>query len=165
MNSYSPEIREAALRRILPPNSEPISSVSRDMGISDKTLRIWKDKAAADDSLDLNSFDESTIFSSEEKFDIVVATASMNETQLGEFARSKGIFVEQINSWREICKKSNDNFGKEWRKFNSLLKEKDNQIKILQENINKKDKALAELTAEIILRKKCSAIWGEKKVE
>ena len=166
MKSYSSEIREAALRRLLPPKSESLADVSRDMGISTQTLLNWKKKAlSSSEDLSLHNADDSSQFSSEEKFDIVLATASLNEAELGEYARTNGLFVEQIRTWHLICRKANANFGAECKRFNNLLKEKDDQIKALQQDLNKKNKALAEMAAEIVLRKKCSAIWGEERVE
>ena len=111
---YSPELREAALRRILPPDPEPLAAVSRDLGVSIPTLISWKKKAAQEGGTGTSS-DETEKFSSIEKFDIVVASAAMNETELGEFARTKGVFVEEIKSWRSICENANDSYGKEAR--------------------------------------------------
>ena len=45
---YGPALREAILRRILPPNSEPMSKVPRDSGICLQTLFNWKNQAIAD---------------------------------------------------------------------------------------------------------------------
>ena len=45
MIQYSPEFREAALRRILPPNSEKISDVARDLGVPVQTLCGWKKRS------------------------------------------------------------------------------------------------------------------------
>lgn len=159
---YSQEVREAALRRLLPPKSEPLSAVSRDMGITTQTLINWKKKAAGGNTLDLDSTDDASQLSSDEKFDIVVATAQLNESELGEFARTKGLFVEQINTWRSICRKANSSFGDECRRFQNLLKEKDAQVSALERELEKRNKVIAELTAEIVLRKKSWAIWGEE---
>ena len=164
MSKYSPELREAALRRILPPNCESIASVSRAIGVSIQTLINWKKKAAQ--GADANfSNDEKEKFSSTEKFDIVVASAAMNESELGEFARSKGVFVEEIKSWRRICEMANDKHGKETKRVKRELKERDQKIHGLEATIQKKDKVIAELTAEIVLRKKAAAIWGGAEAE
>lgn len=165
MKQYSSQIREAALRRILPPNSEPITSVARDMGISAQTLINWRKSAASETPLELDSTKDSGQFSSEDKFDIVLATASMNETELGEYARNKGVFVEQIAMWRSVCQKANANFGDVCKRFSAQLKEKDEQIQQLKQDLNKKNTTIAEMAAEIVLRKKCLAIWGEEKAE
>lgn len=45
--NYSHELIEAILRRFLPPNNESITKVSREEGISEQTLRNWRDKARA----------------------------------------------------------------------------------------------------------------------
>lgn len=97
MNKYSPELREVALRRILSPNSEPLATVSRDLGVSVQTLINWKKKAGQVEDTETARY-EAEKFSSIEKFDIVVATAAMNETELGEFASSRGVFIDDIKS-------------------------------------------------------------------
>ena len=45
---YSEELKNALLRRMLPPNNESITKISREEGISEQTLRNWRDKARAD---------------------------------------------------------------------------------------------------------------------
>ena len=36
--NYSPELKDALLRRMLPPNNESITKISREEGISEQTL-------------------------------------------------------------------------------------------------------------------------------
>lgn len=43
--NYSPELKNALLRRMLPPNNESITKISREEGISEQTFRNWRDKA------------------------------------------------------------------------------------------------------------------------
>lgn len=43
--NYSPELKEALLRSMLPPNNESITTILREEGISEQTLRNWRDKA------------------------------------------------------------------------------------------------------------------------
>ena len=43
--NYSPELKDALLRRMLPPNNESITKISREEGIAEQTLRNWRDKA------------------------------------------------------------------------------------------------------------------------
>ena len=42
--NYSPELKDALLRRMLPPNNESITKISREEGISEQTLRKKKNK-------------------------------------------------------------------------------------------------------------------------
>ncbi len=47
---YSDELKDSLLRRMLPPNNESITKISREEGISEQTLRNRRDKARADGS-------------------------------------------------------------------------------------------------------------------
>ena len=101
--NYSPELKEALLRRMLPPNNESISKISKEEGISEQTLRNWRDKARADGIAAPGKDALPDEWSTQDKFLIVVETASMNETELAEYARKKGLYVEQIKAWRDAC--------------------------------------------------------------
>ena len=45
--------------------------------------------------------------SSEEKFAVVVETATLTELEVGEYCRRQGLFPEQIAAWRVICQRAN----------------------------------------------------------
>ena len=163
--NYSPELKEALLRRMLPPNNESISKISKEEGISEQTLRNWRDKARADgiaapgkDALPDN-------WSTQDKFLIVVETASMNETELAEYARKKGLYVEQIKAWRDACMNANGGVAKEAARLNKELKESEKERKKLEKELARKEKALAETAALLVLRKKADAIWGDPEEE
>ena len=89
--NYSPEYKDSILRRLLPPKSESISKIAKEEGLSEQTLRNWRDKARkegyAAPGTDANAEDWST----QDKFLIVIETASLNETELAEYARKKGL--------------------------------------------------------------------------
>ena len=163
--NYSPELKEALLRRMLPPNNESISKISKEEGISEQTLRNWRDKARADGiaapSKDVLPDDWST----QDKFLIVVETASMNETELAEYARKKGLYVEQIKAWRDACMNANGGIAKEAARLNRELKESEKERKKLEKELARKEKALAETAALLVLRKKADAIWGDPEDE
>ena len=163
--NYSPELKEALLRRMLPPNNESISKISKEEGISEQTLRNWRDKARADgmaapgkDALPDNC-------STQDNFLIVVETASMNETELAEYARKKGLYIEQIKAWRDACMNANGGVAKEAARLNKELKESEKERKKLEKELARKEKALAETAALLVLRKKADAIWGDPEDE
>lgn len=93
---YSPELKEAMLRRLLPPNNESVTKVSREEGIPQQTLTRWKNEAKANGT-PAPTGDNADSWSTQDKF-LIVETASMNETELAEYARKKGLYVEQIKS-------------------------------------------------------------------
>ena len=69
-------------------------------------------------------------WSSRDKFAAVLETAALNEADLAEYCRKRGVFAAQIKAWRGACEQA------------------------------RKDRALAETAALLVLRKKLGAIWG-----
>lgn len=81
---------------MLPPNNEAISKIAREEGLSEQTLRNWRDKARAEGIATPGNDSTSEKWSTQDKFLIVVETASMNETELAEFARKKGFMLSRL---------------------------------------------------------------------
>lgn len=161
---HSPELKEAVLRRLLPPNNESIAKVSREEGIPQGTLSRWKNEAKAQ-GIAAPSGDNADVWSTQDKFLIVVETASMNESDLAEYARKKGLYVEQIKAWRDACVNANGGIAKEAAHLHHELKESQKARKKLEKEIQRKDKALAEAAALLVLSKKADAIWGDPEEE
>jgi len=163
--NYSPEFKESMLRRMLPPNNESITKISKEEGISEQTLRNWRDKARQDGyaapGIDAGPEDWST----QDKFLIVVETASLSEAELAEYARKKGLYVEQIRAWRDACMNANGGVAKEAARLNRELKESQKERKKLEKELQRKEKALAEAAALLVLTKKANAIWGDPEEE
>lgn len=159
--SYSNELKESILRRLLPPNSESISKVAREEGISEQTLRNWRDKARKEGRPAPGKDSTTEEWSTQDKFLVVVETAGFNESELAEYARQKGLYVEQIKSWRDACMNANGGVAKEAARLNRELKESEKERRKLEKEVQRKDKALAEAAALLVLSKKANAIWGE----
>ena len=163
--NYSPELKEAILRRMMPPNNESITKISRDEGISEQTLRNWRDKARGEGIAAPGIDADPEKWGTQDKFLIVVETCSMNEAELAEYARKKGLYVEQIKDWKDACVNANGGMAKEAIRLSRELKESEKERKRLEKELNRKEKALAETAALLVLRKKADAIWGESEDE
>lgn len=85
---YSPEFKEAMLRRMLPPNNESITKIAKEEGINEQTLRNWRDKARKEGVAAPGTNAQSDDWSTQDKFLIVVETASMNETELADIGNA-----------------------------------------------------------------------------
>ena len=162
---YSKEYRESILRRIMPPNSESIARIAKEEGISEQTLRNWQKRARRDGYAALGTDAQSEEWSTQDKFVIVVETASMNESELAEYARKKGLYVEQIKAWRDACMNANGGIAKEAARLNRALKDSQKERRKLERELHRKEKALAEAAALLVLRKKARAIWGDPEDE
>lgn len=162
---YSKEYRESILRRIMPPSSESIARIAKEEGISEQTLRNWQKRARRDGYAAPGTDAQSEEWSTQDKFVIVVETASMNESELAEYARKKGLYVEQIKAWRDACMNANGGIAKEAARLNRALKDSQKERRKLERELHRKEKALAEAAALLVLRKKARAIWGDPEDE
>lgn len=162
---YSNELREAVLRRLLPPQNESINKVASAEGISEQTLRNWLAKAKTDGTSASDFERPADKWSTQDKFLIVVETASMNEEALAEYARKKGLYVDQIKSWRDACLNANGGVAKETARLHKELKATERENRKLGKELARKEKALAETAALLVLRKKADAIWGDNEDE
>jgi transposase-like protein len=158
---YSDEFKKSAIKKMMPPNPVSIPKLSSEIGVSDVTLYKWrkfyrnKGVAVPGD----NSKPEN--WSAEDKLAVVIETASFNETELSEYCRSRGLYKEQISRWK-IEALSGYEKSSQTKKTQSLDRREDKQkIKNLERELNRKEKALAETAALLVLSKKWEAIWWE----
>ena len=89
----------------------------------------------------------------------------MNETDLAEYARKKGLYVNQIKAWRDACMNANGGVAREAARLNKELKNSEKERKKLEKELQRKEKALAEAAALLVLSKKANAIWGDREEE
>jgi transposase-like protein len=103
--------------------------------------------------------------SSEEKFNIVIETASLNEMELGAYCRRKGIFKQMIEAWRETCKQAHTPLAPKAKADRTAIRTQKKEIKRLEMDLRRKEKALAEAAALLILQKKVRSLWEESEDE
>ena len=98
---------------------------------------------------------------SREKFLAVVATSGMNEYEKGEYCRAHGIYAGQLEMWREVCISANGPSDGKASELRASLREETLKNRKLERELMRKEKALAEAAAILVLRKKADAIWGD----
>ena len=99
-------------------------------------------------------------WSSSDKFATVLETASLNEAELGDYCRRQGLYAEQIQEWKQTCMNANASqieSDKLERERSKLDKKK---IKKLERELHRKEKALAETAALLVLQKKPKNFGG-----
>ena len=95
----------------------------------------------------------------EEKFKAVMAFDSLPVEEQGAFLRREGVHAEHIEMWREKMQKSLEPENQDKRSERGELVYK---ILDLEKELSRKDKALAEAAAILILKKKVDSIWGSE---
>jgi len=159
---YSLERKESVLKKLLPPESRSVAEISEEEGICTATLFNWRKAARTKGQLVPDSESPGGKWSSEEKFTVVLETASLNETELAEYCRKRGVYPKQVTQWREACLAANQPRSRaERRRDQSIERSNQKRVKSLEKELARKEKALAETAALLVLRKKANAIWGQ----
>ena len=151
--------------RMMPPNNESVAQISKEEGITEVTLYKWRKEARVAGSATPGNGQTSDKWSSQDKFLIVMETFSMNELELAEYCRKKGLYREQIEAWKSVCLQANGQAFDQEKQLNMQLKEEKQRAKALEKDLQKKEKALAEAAALLLLRKKAQAILGDDEDE
>lgn len=162
MKPYSAERKEAILRQMMPPENKAVSALAKETGITEQTLYTWRRQWKNQGMPVPGDGKHPEGWSSEDKFAVVLETAALNETELAEYCRRKGLFAEQIAAWRQACQSANANAAEQARSQREQAKEDRKRIRQLEKELQRKEKALAEAAALLVLRKKVQAIWGDK---
>lgn len=165
MMSYPKERKAAVLKKMLPPNNKTIPELCKEEGICEGTLYNWRKAARAEGRLMPDGDRSPTGWCSADKFAAVVETASLNEAALSAYCRERGLYVQQIKEWRAACEQANDWDRTQNKRLKENRKADGNRIKALERDLNRKEKALAETAALLVLRKKTQAIWGDAEDE
>lgn len=97
-------------------------------------------------------------WSAEEKLNMVIACASLDEEKISELCRVQGIFPHHIKQWKQDFISRQITSAKESSTADYKTLRKENTV--LKKELNRKDKALAETAALLVLQKKVKAIWG-----
>jgi transposase-like protein len=162
LNKYPAERKEALLRQMMPPQNKLVSELARESGITEQTLYTWRRQLRNQGTPVPGSGKNAEEWTSEDKFAVVLETAALNVTELAEYCRRKGLFAEQIASWRAACMSANTSAPQQARGQQLQSKEDKKRIRQLEKDLQRKEKALAEAAALLILRTKAQAIWGDK---
>jgi predicted RNA-binding Zn ribbon-like protein len=78
------------------------------------------------------------------------------EAELAEYGRRKGLFVEQIARWREVCMSANASSAD--RINPGALAAEKKRVRELEKELRRKEKALAETAALLVLSRKLEAL-------
>ena len=81
-------------------------------------------------------------WSTQDKFSIVIETATLSEIELSEYCRSKGLYVEQVGAWRDACMQANGGIAQQASQMQKNIRQKEREIKHLSQELRRKESAL-----------------------
>lgn len=158
---YSLERKEAVLKKMLPPNNRSIAALAKEEGISDATLYNWRQQARNEGRLMPDADNTPEGWASRDKFAAVMETAAMSEAEIAEYCRQRGLYPEQLGAWRTACEQANDWSRASDKQLKDATKADRKKMRQLEKELARKEKALAEAAALLILRKKLDAMYED----
>jgi len=92
-----------------------------------------------------------------EKLRVLVEANAMPSEDLGAYLRREGLHESQLEQWRQAAQEA-----LEAPRPRRKQTEERKRIKELERELRRKEKALAETAALLMLKKKAQAIWGDE---
>lgn len=151
--------KEYLLSKMLSTPNLSVREFSQEHGVSKTTLYTWLKLHHLESTIPSSQPPNPNNWSGERKLSILLETASLNEQELSAYCREHGLYIEQIAQWKASAIQANEH--KERPINHHLLAEAKKRNRQLEKELKRKEKALAEAAALLVLQKKAQAIWGE----
>lgn len=136
-----------------------VAELSRSEGVGLQTLYNWRNKARQQGHPMPGNKTTPDDWTNETKLATVIETSGLSETELSEYCRCKGLYVEQIKAWRAGALAGFNDVKQQSLASRRQQQADRKKIKKLERELNRKEKALAETAALLVLRKKLDALW------
>ena len=160
-----PEFKEQALRKLRERGSRTQQSVADELNISLSTLKGWfqgSTKAARGLPHGANPLPADVpgvAWGPSERLQALNESHTLREEALHAWCREKGLFAHQLQTWREAFLTGSESVGRDSR---SAVRELQSKNDLLERQLRRKDKALAEAAALLVLQKKFQALWADE---
>jgi transposase len=163
---YAENVKARMVRRMLGPEAVTATSLAGETGISQATLSRWlaasikgvsNSKPGAPKTETTPTPKRPQDWTALERAQAVLAASQLDESQLGEFLRRQGLHREQLAEWTSALEEALAQ-PRQARRSSGDAK----RIKELERDLARKDKALAETTALLVLKKKMALLWGDE---
>ena len=157
MSQYPDRFRQRMVQKLTQPGAMSATSLAAEVGVSQATLSRWVREFGSVGAVSMmqngRRADEWTAAA---KLRAVMEYEGLYEQQRGEYLRGKGLHSTQVESWKQEMLRVLGGKGKVGRKADPQLKE----IKALRSELKRKEKALAETAALLVLKKKLKRSGG-----
>ena len=156
MSPYSESFKAKMVQKMAAPGGPSANALAQEVGIHQSTLSRWL-RAGRVEGMASTKPRRPQDWTAAEKLDAVLEASSLSEDELGGFLRRKGLYRTHLEQWRQQMLQ-----GLVAKKPRSSKPAKDRQVRELEKELRRKDAALAETAALLVLKKKAQAIWGDE---
>jgi transposase len=162
---YSEKFKSRMVGKMTGPRAMSANLLSAEVGINQPTLSRWLREVRTVPGMSKKSSGSkkkaspgrSQDWSPEQKSRVVVESRDLSEEELGAFLRKEGLHQAQLEEWAKAMYS-----GLSAPKKSKTTSEDAKRIKKLERELRRKEKALAEAAALLILQKKVQEIWGDE---
>jgi len=157
---YSAGFKEQALVKVYSRgNNQSIQSVANELNINLTTLKTWMKQSEQDLNKPAQPKSKRPEdWSPEERLAALQKSYSLLGEDLNTWCRERGVFIHQLEQWKtDFCRQDDSEDKRGEARVLRALKE-ENQS--LDRELLRKDKALAEAAALLVLQKKFRALLG-----
>jgi transposase-like protein len=159
ISTYSVEFKEQALSKVLSRGNRTVQSVADELNINIFTLKNWMRKIMSEDrKLSLVAEKRPQDWSREARLIALQESHGLQGEALNAWCRGKGLFGHHLESWKASFCAGHQEDGHDAREWRSL-KDENQQLK---RELLRKEKALAEAAALLVLQKKFQALWADE---
>lgn len=159
------------VERLSGPHAQSATALAGETGVSQATLSRWL-KAAGTVAPTMARRDKQKKepptsakrpqdWTAEEKVALVLEAAAVPEAELGAFLRRKGVHEAQLAEWRQqVTQGAVAAMRGPSKRERQAANVEARRVRDLERELQRKEKALAEAAALLVLKKKAQAIWG-----
>ncbi len=145
------------MARLLPPESSAPDVVSREVGVGVQTLERWRAEALAAAAGGQPGAGNQR-WTAAARLEAVIATAAMDEMARSAWCREQGLHAADLEAWKRDAL---GGLGEPRGASVADTRQDRRRIRELERELHRKDKALAETAALLVLAKKLPAIFHE----
>jgi len=148
------------VRRMTGPSSVSARTLARETGIPQQTLSRWLRTAGTVAVMEESNHTPARRpqdWSPDEILAVITEAAQLSDEDLGAFLRRKGLHEADLDQWRARIVASLERPVRR-----SGRSPEARRIKELERELRRKEKALAEAAALLVLQKKVREIWGDE---
>jgi transposase len=155
---FSPEFKQSVVQKIATPGGPSATQMAKNLGVHYTSIYAW-----VKDHANTASMKKSKEWTPEAKLEAIIKTATMSENELGEYLRANGLHSAEIEQWKQDFYGAQKSAGRP--KVDPELVQLRSEKKELSKDLKRKDSALAEMAARIVLLKKSRLIWGDDEAD
>lgn len=164
----TPDFKEQALSKARQRGERTLNDVAAELNMPLGTLKGWlKTSSIHGAQIAMPSSLPQSLparqWSAAERLLALQESHGLSGETLHAWCREKGLFEHQLNAWRQaFCSSPEPQSAQERRESKAELKALQGKHEVLQRELRRKERALAEAAALLVLQKKFQALLGDE---